>query len=84
MHSKTIKTDFFAVWQPSGSVLLQCFCAPLGDLLVMRAVEYEWYILIRIAGATLPIESTDSKIIRTETIMPCIGCRQIRKCLGGV
>jgi len=40
------KTGFCRL-QPSGSVLLQCLFIPLGDLLVLRTLEDEWYIVTK-------------------------------------
>ena len=41
------KENILAIWQLSGSVLLQCFLTPLGVLFIMKTLEDEQCIAIK-------------------------------------
>jgi len=41
------KKNIWAVLRVLGLVLLRCFLAPLGVLLVMKTLEDEWYVVIK-------------------------------------
>jgi len=41
------KKNIWPVLRVLGLVLLQCFLAPLGVLLVMKTLEDEWYVIIK-------------------------------------
>jgi len=40
------KKNILTIWPLSGSVLSQCFTAPLGMLLAIRTLEDGWYVVI--------------------------------------
>ena len=70
---KKKKKNLLAVWQPSGSVLLQCFFVPLGILFIMKTLkdvtifeilrDFFCIITYRLSPLSLHVESTNSMII---------------------
>jgi len=46
-RKKERKKNIWSVLRILGSVLLRCFLAPLGVLLVMKTLQDEWYVVIK-------------------------------------